>query len=129
MSTQLTAEAPSCPAEYELRVEQVDSVIEVVVSRDGALAARGKAARTGEYAVIDQVITEPGHQRRGLGTTVMRALSQAASRGGARTGVLVATEQGQRLYDRLGWVLVSPMTAARLCAPECPELRADPPRG
>ncbi|GAA3548063.1 GNAT family N-acetyltransferase [Kribbella ginsengisoli] len=128
MSAQLTATAPICPPEYELEVS-VGEVIDVVVSKDGALAARGKAAVSREYAVIDQVVTEPGHQRRGLGTTVMRALSQAASRSGARTGVLVATEQGQQLYDRLGWVLVSPMTAARLCARECPELRADPPRG
>ncbi|MDX6282915.1 MAG: hypothetical protein QOH03_3986 [Kribbellaceae bacterium] len=129
MRTQLTTAAPICPPEYELEVGQVGSVIEVVASRHGALAARGKAAVTAEYAVIDQVMTEPDHQRRGLGTTVMRALSRAAGRSGARTGVLVATEQGQQLYDRLGWVLVSPMTAARLRAPECPELRADLPRG
>lgn len=117
MSTQLTTEPPTRPPEYELEVVQVGSVIDAVVSRQGALAARGKAALTADYAVIDQVITEPDHQRRGLGTTVMRALSQAASRRGARTGVLVATEQGQQLYTRLGWTLTSPVTAARLCGP------------
>ncbi|MFI5712465.1 GNAT family N-acetyltransferase [Kribbella sp. NPDC051620] len=114
MTTRLNAEEPTCPPEYELEVEQVDRLVTVVVSSRGETAARGLAAVSGEYAVIDQVVTEPGHQRRGLGTTVMRALSQAASRSGARTGVLVATEQGQQLYNRLGWVLVSPMTAARL---------------
>jgi GNAT superfamily N-acetyltransferase len=118
MSTELTAEAPACPPEYELEVGQVGDVIEVVVSRHGALAARGKAALTAEYAVIDQVVTEPDHQRRGLGTTVMRALSRAASRRDARTGVLVATADGLALYSRLRWALISPVTAARLYSAE-----------
>jgi GNAT superfamily N-acetyltransferase len=116
MSTQLTSEPPACASEYELEVVQAGNVIDVVVSRQGERAARGKAAINGEYAVIDQVVTEPQHQRRGLGTTVMRALSQAASHSGARTGVLVATADGLALYSRLGWALVSPVTAARLRA-------------
>lgn len=114
MSTQLTSEQPTCAPEYELEVMQAGSVIDVVVSRQGEQAARGKAAVDGEYAVIDQVVTEPDHRRRGLGTTVMRALSQAAGRSGARTGVLVATADGHALYSRLGWALVSPVTAAHL---------------
>jgi GNAT superfamily N-acetyltransferase len=114
MSTQLTSEPPTCAREYELEVVRAGSVIDVVVSRQGEQAARGKAAVDGEYAVIDQVVTEPDHRRRGLGTTVMRALSQAASRSGARTGVLVATADGLALYSRLGWALVSPVTAARM---------------
>lgn len=114
MSTQLTSEPPACAPEYELQVVQNGNVIDVVVSAKGERAARGKAALAGEYAVIDQVVTEPHHQRRGLGTTVMRALSQAASRSGARTGVLVATADGLALYGRLDWALVSPVTAAYL---------------
>jgi ribosomal protein S18 acetylase RimI-like enzyme len=129
MSTQLTAEPPTHRPEYKLELTQVGSVLDVVVSSEGELAARGKVALAGEYAVIDQVVTEPGHRRRGLGSTVMRALSQAASHSGARTGVLVATADGLALYDRLGWALESPVTAARLCAPGCPESPEDPPRG
>jgi GNAT superfamily N-acetyltransferase len=118
MSTRLAAEAPACPPEYELEVTEVGSLVTVVVSRRGETAARGMVAVSGEYAVIDQVVTEPDHQRRGLGTTVMRALSQAASRRGARTGVLVATANGLALYSRLGWALISPVTAARLSSAE-----------
>ncbi|MEV8375525.1 GNAT family N-acetyltransferase [Kribbella sp. NPDC056861] len=126
MTTQLTAEPATCGPEYELQVTRAGSVVDVLVSQRGEPAARGKAAVTGDYAVIDQVVTEPDHQRRGLGTTVMRALSQAA---GARTGLLVATADGRALYSRLGWELVSPVTAARLCAPGCPASRGDRPRG
>jgi GNAT superfamily N-acetyltransferase len=118
MSTQLTAETPVCPPEYELTATRAGSVVTVVVSRRGETAARGMVAVSGEYAVIDQVVTEPDHQRRGLGTTVIRALGQAASRSGARTGVLVATADGLALYSRLGWSLVSPVTAARLWSAE-----------
>ncbi|QNE18432.1 GNAT family N-acetyltransferase [Kribbella qitaiheensis] len=114
MSAQLTAEPPRHRPEYELQLTRVGSVLDVVVSSQGEPAARGRAGLAGEYAVIDQVVTEPGHRRRGLGTTVMRALSQAASHSGARTGVLVATADGLALYSRLGWALVSPVTAARL---------------
>ncbi|MEU4394936.1 GNAT family N-acetyltransferase [Kribbella sp. NPDC023855] len=114
MSTQLTSEPPACAPEYELEVVRAGSVIDVVISAEGERAAAGKAGLTGEYAVIDQVVTEPQHRRRGLGTTVMRALSQAARDSGARTGVLVATADGQALYSRLGWALLSPVTAARM---------------
>ncbi|WP_442913255.1 GNAT family N-acetyltransferase [Kribbella sp. CA-293567] len=129
MTTQLAADPPTCGLQYELEVSQAGSVLDVVVTSRGKAAARGKAALAGDYAVIDQVVTEAAHQRRGLGTTVMRALTCTASRSGARTGVLVATADGLALYSRLGWALVSPVTAARLCGPECPALRADRPRG
>ena len=129
MSVRLTGEAPVVRTGYELQTSQVGDLVGVVITSEGGLAARGQAAISGHYAVVDQVITEPDHQRRGLGTTVMRALSRAATRSGASTGVLVATEDGSQLYTRLGWVLASEVIAARLCAPRCPESREAPPRG
>lgn len=112
MVTRLTAESPASGAEYELQVSTAGALLDARITHRGELAARGRAAIAQEYAMIDQVVTEPQHQRRGLGTTVMRALSQAASHSGARTGVLVATADGQGLYSRLGWTLASPVTAA-----------------
>lgn len=114
MSTRLTAELPAGAPEYELEVVQTGRVIDVVIGKQGELAARGKAALSGEYAVIDQVITEPEHRRRGLGTIAMQALAQAAIASGATTGVLVATADGRALYSRLGWRLESLVTAAWL---------------
>ncbi|WP_051084626.1 GNAT family N-acetyltransferase [Kribbella catacumbae] len=129
MSIRLTAELPACAPEYELEAVQTGSVVDVVLGKRGELAARGKAALSGEYAVIDQVITEPEHRRRGLGSIAMQALAQAAVARGTTTGVLVATADGRALYSRLGWVLVTPVTAARLCVPGRPASRADLPRG
>jgi GNAT superfamily N-acetyltransferase len=114
MSTRLASEPPAVAPEYELVVGEGAQVVDVVVTHLGQVAARGKAALAGGYAVIDQVITEPDHRRRGLGTTVMQALAQAATSRGAATGVLVATADGRALYSRLGWRLESPVTAAWL---------------
>lgn len=129
MSTPLTAEPHASGPEYELAVTTTGALVHAAITYRGEPAARGQAALAQKHAVFDQVITEPQHQRRGLGSAVMRALSEAALESGARTGVLVATEDGCQLYTRLGWGLASEVTAARLCAPGCPELRADPPRG
>ncbi len=114
MSIRLTAKEAAHPSEYELNVTQSGSVIDVLISKQGEPAARAKAALSGEFAVIDQVITEPAHRRRGLGTIAMQALAQATIARGATTGVLVATEDGRALYSRLGWHLESVVTAARL---------------
>jgi GNAT superfamily N-acetyltransferase len=50
-----------------------------VRTADGAFAARGKIAVTGPTAAVDQVKTDPAHQRRGLGRLVMRRLTGAAA--------------------------------------------------
>ncbi|ONI71906.1 hypothetical protein BWI15_17460 [Kribbella sp. ALI-6-A] len=87
-------------------------LVHAAVEIDGVVAARGQVAVWREYAVVDQMVTEPAYRRRGLGSLVMRALSDAAVEQGARTGVLVATDAGRALYSRLGWELVSPVRVA-----------------
>ena len=59
--------------------------------------------------MVDQVSTEPAHQRRGLGTVVMRALANAALEAGSSTGILGATNQGRALYETLGWKVHAPL--------------------
>lgn len=113
MTSQLTAAPVTVAASYELQSTRRNCIVEVIVTAaDGSVAARGKAALTGEAAVFDQIETDPQHRRRGLGRTVMSALSTSAQDAGATTGVLVATEDGRALYTALGWTLHSPMTAA-----------------
>ncbi|CCH33231.1 GNAT family N-acetyltransferase [Actinosynnema sp. NPDC047251] len=69
----------------------------------GDLAASGLAGVIGPDAVPDRIETDPGHRRRGLGTVVMGALAEAAVVRGARTGILLASPDGERLYTSLGW--------------------------
>lgn len=113
MTVRLSPTAVTTRSPYDLRTVRQGSIIEVVATAtDGSVAARGKAALFGEAAVFDQIETSPQHRRRGLGRSVMAALSEAAQYAGATTGVLVATEDGRALYTALGWTLDSPMTAA-----------------
>jgi GNAT superfamily N-acetyltransferase len=113
MTTALSSGAGAVPPSYELTRTRRGAVIDVTVTAaDGSVAARGKAALAGAAAVFDQIETSQQHRRRGLGRSVMTALSSAAQHAGARTGVLVATEDGRALYTALGWTLSAPMTAA-----------------
>ncbi|MGW1343617.1 GNAT family N-acetyltransferase [Kribbella sp. NPDC002412] len=113
MTTELTQAAARVGSPYRLETALQGSVIQVVVrADDDSVAARGKAGLAGGCAVFDQIETDRGHRRRGLGRAVMGALSAAAQHAGARTGVLVATEDGRALYSALGWTLSSLMTAA-----------------
>lgn len=77
---------------------------------DGSVVARGQVAATGETCVFAEIATEPDHQRRGLGSAVMTALTSAAMDLGAATGILCATVQGRALYEALGWQAAGPLS-------------------
>jgi len=96
---------------YRIDTRSRGGVIRVrVLAADGSLAARGQAAPVGGHATFDQIVTEPGHQRRGLGSLVMCSLANAATEQGATRGVLGATDEGRALYASLGWKLHAPLT-------------------
>ena len=104
MTADLRGSAPQVPGGYAVSAETGDGVTHVRVhTADGEVAAAGYAAVVGAVAVIDRVATDPAHQRRGLGTLVMRALAVSAVEAGARTAVLTATVEGRALYESLGW--------------------------
>lgn len=105
MTTDLTEHprhAPAAPYEREVRTE---GPVTVVRLRDSSaeVAARGTIAVVGVDAVADRIETDAAHRRRGLGRAMMSALAQAAVAQGARNGLLIASEDGRRLYSSLGW--------------------------
>ena len=93
-----------------------------VVDSDGVEVARGMVAVAGADAVVHAIQTEPAHRRRGLGRVVTAHLCARAAERGARTGLLVASTAGERLYRALGW---SPR-ATVLVATRPGEQAADP---
>ncbi|WP_432030684.1 GNAT family N-acetyltransferase [Streptomyces sp. 1222.5] len=100
------------PAGYQLTTWTRAGVTRALVrTADGAFAARGQIAVTGPTAVVDQVETDPAHQRRGLGRVVMRGLADAAAEQGATAGVLGATPDGRALYESMGWRVLAPLTS------------------
>ncbi|MGY1497606.1 GNAT family N-acetyltransferase [Streptomyces sp. QTS52] len=115
MSVPLTAaEPPAVPDGYRVRVWTRGGVTRVLLAApDGSWAARGQLAPTGRTAVVDQVATSPAHQRRGLGSFVMRTLAQEAVTQGAERGVLAGTPDGRALYEALGWRVEALLTSAK----------------
>ncbi|WP_225100883.1 N-acetyltransferase [Streptomyces sp. CoH27] len=108
--------APPAPADgYRLSRWHRAGVTRVLVrAADGGFAARGQIAVAGATATVDQVETDPAHQRRGLGRVVMGALAEAGAEQGARAAVLGATAQGRALYESLGWRVLAPLSAAAI---------------
>ncbi|MEW5355457.1 GNAT family N-acetyltransferase [Streptomyces sp. 16-176A] len=93
---------PAALYEREVRTEGPVTVVSLHAP-SGEVAARGTIAVVGGDAIADRIETDSAHRRRGLGRAVMSALAEAAVSQGARTGLLIASQEGQRLYSALGW--------------------------
>jgi GNAT superfamily N-acetyltransferase len=110
MAVDLDTRRVAVPEGYSIGTVSRDGVVRISVSAaDGTVAAQGQVGMAGEAAVVDQVSTEPAHQRRGLGTVVLRALANEAVEAGACTGILGATVEGRALYEHLGWKVHAPL--------------------
>jgi GNAT superfamily N-acetyltransferase len=79
----------------------------VVVAEDrvGEVVGTGVATVNGPVAWIGTIWVAPTHRRHGLGRALTQAVIDAAEAAGSRTLVLVATQRGRRLYERLGFEL------------------------
>lgn len=109
-------DAAACPAGYRLSACCAAGIACVQVrAPDGGLAASGYAAELDGVFIYDRIITEPAHQRRGLGRLLMQALG-GCKRDAQATELLVATDQGRALYESLGWSVLSPFSTASLPA-------------
>ncbi|MGE7386909.1 GNAT family N-acetyltransferase [Streptomyces sp. NPDC004126] len=104
---------PAVAAGYRLDTWIRSGVARALIrTAEGAFAARGQAGMAGPAFVVDQVETDPAHQRRGLGRLLMHALTDATADRGATEGVLVATPEGRALYETAGWRVLAPLTGA-----------------
>jgi predicted GNAT family acetyltransferase len=98
--------------DYRVTVERARGVTRArAITGDGSIAARGQVAVTGQTCVFDQIETAPEHQRRGLGSAVMAALTASAIDQGAATGILNATVPGRALYETLSWTVIGPLSS------------------
>ncbi|MFD5393352.1 GNAT family N-acetyltransferase [Streptomyces sp. NPDC127097] len=104
MAVDLMATDPVAPEGYTATVETIGAVTYArVLDAAGEQAAQGQMASLGEAVVVDRMVTEEAHRRRGLGNFVMRTLADHALETGAVLGVLGATDAGRALYETLGW--------------------------
>jgi ribosomal protein S18 acetylase RimI-like enzyme len=69
----------------------------------------GESIELGPEAIVLNVYVEPPWRRRGVAEALMRALLSALAERGIRRIVLHASDDGKRLYQRLGFVPTNEM--------------------
>ena len=62
-----------------------------------------------DLAVVDHVMTLPAFRRHGLGESLMAAMAAKASEQGTKRMLLISSEQGRRLYERIGFRMLAPV--------------------
>lgn len=96
-----------------LKVCERDEMVRAEVANStGAIVASGNLIPMGVRAIFDQIVTDEGYRRMGLGRAIMVTLANHALGRGAHQGVLVATPAGRELYTALGWSTHSAYTSA-----------------
>jgi GNAT superfamily N-acetyltransferase len=106
---------PAAPYRVLTQVDphQGDVVVTATVRHESeGVGARGTMGVTGTDAVADRIETVPAHRRKGLASAIMSTLASSAVEEGADHGILVASEDGQRLYTTLGWQPVADVLIA-----------------
>jgi ribosomal protein S18 acetylase RimI-like enzyme len=69
----------------------------------------GAGLELGPEAIVLNVYVEPAWRRRGVGEALMRSVLDTLSTRGIRRVVLHASDDGRRLYERLGFVRTNEM--------------------
>jgi ribosomal protein S18 acetylase RimI-like enzyme len=96
----------------------------VAVGPDGAILGTGVGAVHGSVGWVGTIFVAREARRRGLGVALTTTVTEALESAGCRTLMLVATEHGRPLYERLGFELQS--TYHTLEAPGLAAARLDP---
>jgi hypothetical protein len=116
MAGAVSPAAPAVPHGYSLESHRAGAKTHVrILAPDDSLAASGHAAETADVFIYDRIVTAPAHRRQGLGRVVMAALAAAKS-SRSTPQMLVASEDGRKLYTSLGWSVCSPYATVAIPA-------------
>ena len=74
-----------------------------VAEVDGQIVGTGVLSVNGTVGWIGTIFVEPGWRRRGVGMALTQATIEAAESAGCRTLLLVATDAGRPLYEKIGF--------------------------
>jgi GNAT superfamily N-acetyltransferase len=75
----------------------------LVAEVDGELVGTGVATASGTVGWLGTIFLAPDWRGQGLGRTITQELIDRLESAGCRTLVLVATREGRRLYERMGF--------------------------
>jgi len=79
----------------------------VVADADGEIVGTGIGTANGPVGWIGTIFIAPDRRGRGLGRALTQAIIDGLESAGCRTLALVATTEGRRLYERMGFELQS----------------------
>ena len=89
---------------FQIERDQTHAYVSIHPVEDPeVVAASGHVSAVNGYAIFDRIITAPEFRRRGLGSLTMRALVSLALEHDVEEGLLIASIDGQQLYQSLGW--------------------------
>lgn len=75
----------------------------MVVEAEGAIIGTGVGTSHGAVGWIGTIFVDPAWRGQGLGRAITQAIIDRLEAAGARTLILVATEDGRRLYSTMGF--------------------------
>jgi GNAT superfamily N-acetyltransferase len=78
-----------------------------LAERDGAIVGTGVATVSGRVGWVGMIWVAPALRGLGLGRAITETVIEELEGSGCRTFVLVATEAGRRLYERLGFDILT----------------------
>ena len=114
LATAATLDTKPLPKGYRMELRQTGPVTRVsIIGPDGDLASTGCAAEAADVFIYDRIETAHDHRRKGLGVAVMIAL-EGARKSLTSPQILVATEDGRKLYENLGWAVLAPLATAAI---------------
>jgi len=114
LATAATLDTKPLPKGYRMELRQTGPVTRVsIIGPDGDLASTGCAAEAADVFIYDRIETAHDHRRKGLGVAVMIAL-EGARKSLTSPQILVATEDGRKLYENLGWAVLAPRATAAI---------------
>ena len=77
--------------------------IPIVAEADGQIVGTGVGTASGAVGWIGTIFIAPDRRGQGLGRAVTQAIIDRLGSAGCRSLVLVATSEGRRLYERMGF--------------------------
>jgi len=85
------------------RVSQLAGAFFLVAELDNRVVGMVRGVWDGSRALVHQLSVDPGYQRQGIGSALMRALAHRFREHGAPSVAVTATEKTSRFYERLGF--------------------------